>query len=117
MINRIKTMVAAAKSDAVFIRRHLHRHPELSFQEYETSRYIKTTVQQYGIEFEKVEDTGVIARVEGRLSPRGNRGILRADMDALPIQKENATEFTSQHAGVMHACAHDSHTANLLSLL
>src|SRR5690606_19752410 len=117
MINRIKTMVAAAKSDAVFIRRHLHRHPELSFQEYETSRYIKSTLQSYGIAFETVADTGVIARIEGTLSPSEHTVILRADMDALPIQEENATEFTSQNAGVMHACGHDFHTANLLSVL
>lgn len=117
MINRIKTMVAAAKSDAVFIRRHLHRHPELSFQEYETSRYIKSTLQSYGIAFETVADTGVIARVEGTLSPSEHTVILRADMDALPIQEENVTEFTSQNAGVMHACGHDFHTANLLSVL
>src|SRR5690606_15911581 len=117
MISRSKTMVAAGESDAVFIRRHLHRQAELSFRGCETSCYIKSTLQSYGIAFETVADTGVIARVEGTLSPSEHTVILRADMDALPIQEENVTEFTSQNVGVMHACGHDFHTANLLSVL
>lgn len=117
MIERIKGIVAAVKKKAVFYRRHLHQFPELSFQEYETSRYIKTVLQSYGIAFEEVADTGVIARVEGKLSPSDRTVILRADIDALPIQEENKTAYSSQIDGVMHACGHDFHTANLLTVL
>lgn len=117
MINRIKGVVAAVKKEAIFYRRHLHQFPELSFQEYETSRYIKTILQSYGITFEEVADTGVIARIEGELSPSDRTVILRADIDALPIREENKTAYSSRIEGAMHACGHDFHTANLLTVL
>ncbi len=95
------------------IRRHLHRHPELSFQEYETAEFIAGILEKKGILFRKgIAGTGILAEVEGA---RGGRIIgLRADMDALPIQEENKVEYVSQHPGRMHACGHDLHAASLI---
>ncbi len=117
MINKIKEIVSSVKEEAIFNRRHLHRFPELSFQEYKTSQYIKSTLQSYAIDFEEVANTGVLAKIVGKKSVSDNTVILRADMDALPIHEENETDFTSRHNGVMHACGHDFHTANLLATL
>jgi len=117
MIEKLKQLVSSVKDEAILNRRHLHRFPELSFQEYETSRYIKKVLQSYGIAFEEVADTGLIAKVVGKQSVSTNVVILRADIDALPIHEQNDTDFTSNNEGVMHACGHDFHTANLLAVL
>ena len=96
------------------IRKHLHQHPELSFQEVETSKYVKKKLVEFGIPYE--EDwvkTGIVAWIEGN-NPNSNCIALRADMDALPIQEKNETSYNSKNAGVMHACGHDVHTACLL---
>ncbi|QSF47635.1 amidohydrolase [Paenibacillus tianjinensis] len=95
------------------IRRHLHRHPELSNEEFETTKYITSQLTQAGI---KILDyglaTGVIAEIgSGRSGPVI---ALRADIDALPIQEETGAEYASQVHGKMHACGHDFHTAALL---
>ncbi|MDF9843484.1 MULTISPECIES: amidohydrolase [unclassified Paenibacillus] len=95
------------------IRRHLHRHPELSNEEYETTKYITSQLTQAGI---KILDyglaTGVIAEI-GSGKP-GPVIALRADIDALPIQEETDAEYASLFPGKMHACGHDFHTAALL---
>src|SRR5690606_3586084 len=117
MIEKIKEIVSSVRNEAIFNRRHLHKFPELSFREYETSAYIKSILKSYAVDFEEVADTGVIAKIIGRKSANDSTVILRADIDALPIQEENDTDFTSQHEGVMHACGHDFHTANLLAAL
>ncbi|MBY0012207.1 amidohydrolase [Paenibacillus typhae] len=95
------------------IRRHLHRHPELSNEEYETTQYIASQLTQAGI---KILDyglaTGVIAEIgSGRPGPVI---ALRADIDALPVQEETGAEYASLFPGKMHACGHDFHTAALL---
>lgn len=97
----------------VAIRRDLHRNPELSLEEAETSRKICSELDQLGIPYEKVGDYGVIATIEGL--QKNCIVALRADMDALPIQEENDhLEFCSQKQGVSHACGHDGHVAMLL---
>jgi hippurate hydrolase len=94
------------------IRRHLHAHPELSYKEFNTSKYVQAHLTQLGIPFSIMAETGVIAILKGRPSDRVIA--LRADMDALPIQEENNVPYASTVAGVMHACGHDVHTSCLL---
>jgi amidohydrolase len=93
-------------------RRHLHIHPELSFQEYNTSAYIKKQLDEMNIEWTTVATTGVLAMIKGL--PSDGVVALRADIDALPIQEINKVPYASQKAGVMHACGHDFHTSSLL---
>lgn len=116
-INRIKDLVANIKEDAIHKRRYLHQHPELSFQEYKTSAYIKSVLTQEGLTFEEIADTGILVKIEGLKAHNVDCVVLRADIDALPIQEINGTDFDSIYENVMHACGHDFHTANLLSIL
>ena len=110
----IKQLTRQHKAEVIAIRRHLHRHPELSFQEQETARYVAERLKSFGITpQEGVADTGLVALIEGQ-NPGKKTVALRADMDALPIHEANDTEYRSQRAGVMHACGHDAHTASLL---
>ncbi len=112
----IKQLAREIWHDVVKIRRHLHRYPELSFSEYETSAYIKSILDEWGIAWTAMADTGIVAIVEGE--QHSDRVIaLRADMDALPIQEANDLDYVSLHPGVMHACGHDAHTASLLGSL
>jgi amidohydrolase len=102
-------------SEMVEIRRHLHQHPELSFQEKNTAKYIADYYRRLGIDVrENVGGNGVVATINGRLP--GKTVGLRADFDALPIQDEKEVEYRSTVPGVMHACGHDGHTATLLVL-
>jgi hippurate hydrolase len=94
-------------------RRHLHAHPELSYQEYNTSAFVQEKLTEFGIPFEVKAQTGVIGLIKGKNSDK-KVVALRADMDALPIQEENDLPFKSTIPGVMHACGHDVHTACLL---
>ncbi len=91
-------------------RRHIHQHPELSFQEYKTSAFIKDRLTQLGIPFRSVANTGVIATIGSGTPCVG----LRADIDALPIRETTSLAFASTTDGVMHACGHDMHTTMLL---
>ena len=110
----IKRLTQQHKAEVVATRRHLHRHPELSFQEQETARYVADRLKSFGITpQEGVADTGLVALIEGE-NPQKKTIALRADMDALPIHEANEVDYRSQHAGVMHACGHDAHTASLL---
>lgn len=94
-------------------RRRLHRNPELSFQEKETSRFVYEMLRSFGgLELSRPTPTSVVARLVGERP--GRVVALRADMDALPITEENDFEFASRNLGVMHACGHDGHTAMLL---
>jgi amidohydrolase len=91
-------------------RRTLHENPELSFEEYETSKFIRSVLKDMNIDFQVMADTGVVATVG-----KGTRCVaLRADIDALPVSEETDLPFASSKQGVMHACGHDAHTAMLL---
>jgi amidohydrolase len=98
--------------DVVAWRRHLHRHPEVSFSEHETSAWVAETLEGFGLAVERPTETSVVARLRG--STPGPTVALRADIDALPIQEESGVEFASERPGAMHACGHDGHTAMLL---
>jgi len=95
------------------IRRHLHRYPELSFQEFQTFHYIASCLESWGIPFRQVGETGIVAEIAGEKGEGPHIGI-RADMDALPIEEKTGLPFASCHPGVMHACGHDGHMAILL---
>ena len=105
---------AAELNDVIVAdRRYLHQHAELSFQEYETTAYLAGEMRKLGIPVQTFEEqTGCIATIEG--GQPGKTVMLRADIDALPIQENSGVEFQSIHPGVMHACGHDCHTAMLL---
>jgi amidohydrolase len=109
----IKKLSQQIHGDVINTRRHLHRHPELSFQEHQTSLFIKAKLDALGIPWQPMAGTGILAMIEGM--PNSDKVVaLRADIDALPIQEKNDVEYASQHPGVMHACGHDFHTASLL---
>src|SRR5256714_5278913 len=105
----------AKKYSPVFIeiRHHLHANPELSYQEFETSKFIQQKLKEFEIPFEIKATTGVIALIKGK-DPGKKIIALRADMDALPIKEENNVEYRSKKEGIMHACGHDVHTTCLL---
>lgn len=118
MIDSIKSLAQQFADDAVATRRHLHAHPELSFHEYQTARYVADQLKAIGLTpQEGVANTGVVALIEGRKpGPTSHRVVgLRADMDALPIHEANNVPYKSTVEGVMHACGHDVHTASLLT--
>jgi amidohydrolase len=96
-------------------RRYLHQHPELGFQEENTARYVAERLRAFGLDEVStgIAKTGVVGVLRGGKGP-GKCVLLRADMDALPIEEENAVEYRSENPGVMHACGHDAHTAMLL---
>ncbi|HUR11168.1 MAG TPA: M20 family metallopeptidase [Flavitalea sp.] len=110
---KIRQQANLAADEIIFIRRYLHAHPELSYQEFETASFISAKLTEYGIPFQRMANTGVIGLIEGR-SPGKKIIALRGDMDALPIHEENNIEYRSVKAGIMHACGHDVHTACLL---
>ncbi|MDY6938539.1 MAG: M20 family metallopeptidase [Cyanobacteriota bacterium] len=109
MLDRIQTIATNLAPRLIEIRRHLHAHPELSGQEYQTSAYVAGVLSSSGLHVrESVGKTGVVGELPGK-NPSGCLAI-RTDMDALPIQEHTDLEFTSRHQGVMHACGHDVHT-------
>ncbi|MBO7744999.1 amidohydrolase [Paenibacillus sp. MWE-103] len=112
---RVDAQLQTAYPNMVDSRRYLHRHPELSFHERETSRWIAERLRGIGCEVrEGVGGYGLVATVRGERP--GPAIALRADIDALPIQDEKGTEYASQVPGVMHACGHDAHTATMLAI-
>ena len=113
MKEKIKSLAAAYAEEFIAVRRHLHAHPELSYEEYETAAFIQQQLQSYNIPFTVMATTGVVGIIEGR-NPTSKVIALRADMDALPIVEENDVAYVSTKTGVMHACGHDVHTTCLL---
>ena len=99
------------------LRRAIHRHPELSFEEYATQQLIIDALEAEGIDYRKIADTGVLAKIEGERGNHSRAVVLRADIDALPIEELNDIDFRSEHKCVMHACGHDMHTAILFGVL
>lgn len=116
-IKAIIQQLAAKHSDTIVgVRRHLHQHPELSFQEYNTSAFIQQFLTDLGVPFTVMADTGVVAMLEGAI-PSERVLALRADIDALPITEVEGRVYGSQNPGVMHACGHDVHTSSLLGVV
>jgi amidohydrolase len=112
--SKIQHAASTYLTEIIDIRRHLHAHPELSFEEYKTSEFIASQLKKYQIPFTAgVVKTGIVALIEGK-NPAKKVIALRADLDALPITEVNTCEYKSQNAGVMHACGHDVHSASLL---
>lgn len=114
MIDKIKNLAKEYAKDVIDIRRHIHANPELSYQEYNTAKFVAAELRKIGIEpTEGVAETGLTALIKGK-NPDKKVVALRADMDALPIKEANDVEYKSKNDGVMHACGHDAHTASLL---
>lgn len=97
-------------------RRHIHQNPELSFKEFKTMEYICSQLDNIGVQYKsKIAGTGVLVQIDGEKESNEHKTLLiRADMDALPIQEVSDKEYASQNDGIMHACGHDAHTAVLL---
>jgi amidohydrolase len=113
LIGRIKSLAESNYAQVVDIRRHLHAHPELSFEEHSTAVFIEQKLAEMGITgVVRKANTGVTFALQGRQP--GKTIALRADIDALPIIEANDVPYKSKHEGVMHACGHDVHTSSLL---
>jgi amidohydrolase len=114
--DKIKELAKDYKAEIIANRRHLHAHPELSFQEYQTAAFVEEKLKSFGItRIEKKAGTGIVALIEGN-NPGYKSIALRGDMDALPIVEQNEIPYKSTNPGVMHACGHDVHTASLLGV-
>jgi amidohydrolase len=111
---RIKKLADQWHLDTIAVRRHLHKHPELSFEEKETAAFIAKKLTEYGIPFEgNIAGHGIVGLIKGN-NPDSKVIALRGDMDALPILEANKVDYCSENEGVMHACGHDVHTSSLL---
>ena len=112
--SQIQQKSAEILDELIEIRSHLHAHPELSFKEFETSKFVQSKLDEYGISYETdVVKTGIVGFIKGGKS--SDKCIaLRADLDALPIQETTGASYASKNEGVMHACGHDVHTTVLL---
>lgn len=113
MLQQIKQLASQYSGELKDIRHHLHANPELSYLEFETSKFIQKKLAEWGIPFEIKATTGVVGLIKGN-DPESRCIALRADMDALPINEENDIECKSTVPNVMHACGHDVHTTCLL---
>ncbi|WP_373604698.1 M20 family metallopeptidase [Sphingobacterium sp. 1.A.5] len=112
---RIQELANSYFQDTVDNRRFLHQNPELSFEEYNTSAFVKQKLTDLNIPFESMANTGVVGIIKGDL-PSDKVLALRADMDALPITEVEGRSYGSKNIGVMHACGHDVHTSSLLGV-
>ncbi|MBT32865.1 MAG: N-acyl-L-amino acid amidohydrolase [Thalassobius sp.] len=111
---KVQELAKDSHGEIVNTRRHLHQHPELSFEEYKTSQFVAERLKEIGLSpQEGIAGTGVTAVIKGK-NPDKKMVALRADMDALPIVEANDVPYKSQNQGVMHACGHDVHTSSLL---
>ena len=117
LLDELMKKLDEKKDRIIEIRRYLHEHPELSFQEEETAKYISdfyTEVPVDSVETNFGGERGVVVTIKG--SKPGKTIAIRADFDALPIKEETGLPFASKNEGVMHACGHDGHTAYMLVL-
>lgn len=114
MKDQIKALANKHFDNTVKIRKYLHANPELSFKEYETSKYIQQFLTDNNIEFQAgFVKTGIVAHIKGK-NPHKKTIALRADIDALPIHETNNIDYKSTKKGVMHACGHDVHMSSVL---
>ena len=112
-LTELNAKVEKIQDKVIAWRRQLHANPELSFQESKTAQFVYDTLQSFGnLEVSRPTKTSVMARLVG--GKPGKVLAMRADIDALPLREENAVDYASKNAGVMHACGHDGHTAMLL---
>jgi len=110
---KIKSLAKGYAPEFIEIRHHLHANPELSYQEFETSKFVQQKLSEFDIDFELKASTGVVGLIQAK-NPQRKIIALRADMDALPIKEENNIGYKSKREGIMHACGHDVHTTCLL---
>ncbi|MBQ3201010.1 MAG: amidohydrolase [Clostridia bacterium] len=110
----LKKEIQAISEETIATRRDIHAHPELGFQEFRTAQIVEDTLKELGLRVRRCAGTGVIGVLEG--GKPGKTVMLRADMDALPVNEENDLPFRSQTPGVMHACGHDCHVAIQLAV-
>lgn len=114
--NTIKKSAKAQHTTLIGIRKHLHMYPELSFQEFNTAKFIAKTLKAMDIELQEgITSTGLVALIRGK-NPDKATVALRADIDALPIHEANEVPYRSKNEGVMHACGHDVHMASLIGV-
>jgi len=113
LLQQVKKLSKKYADEFIEIRHHLHAHPELSYKEFETSKFIQQKLTELKIPFEVKATTGVIGLIKGK-NPTKRVVALRGDMDALPITEENNIAYKSTNPGIMHACGHDVHTTCLL---
>jgi len=113
MRDKIKQLAKQYAPEFIEIRHHLHAHPELSYKEFETSKFVQGKLKEFGIPFEIKATTGVVGIINGK-NPGKRIIALRGDMDALQITEKNDIPYRSKNEGVMHACGHDVHTTCLL---
>ncbi|MGA8240898.1 MAG: M20/M25/M40 family metallo-hydrolase, partial [Desulfobacterales bacterium] len=103
--------ITELETELIELRRDFHRHPELGLQERRTGKKVAEYLENLGLAVTRMNQTGVVGLLRG--SRPGPTLLLRADMDALPIQEETGLDYQSSVEGVMHACGHDAHTAML----
>lgn len=109
--DKIKSLSHKYFKKVLSVREHLHKHPELSFKEFETSKFIQEQLKEAGILFTSgYVKTGIIVLIKGK-NPQKKTILLRGDMDALPIEEKNNVSYKSVNQGVMHACGHDVHSS------
>jgi amidohydrolase len=114
LIDQIRALAETHYADVLAMRRHLHMHPELSYQEVETASFVAAQLKGLGLEVQTgIGGHGITAFIKGK-NPDSRLVALRADMDALPIREQNEVSYKSKHEGIMHACGHDVHTSSLL---
>jgi amidohydrolase len=115
MKDTLKEEIAGMKDWLVEIRRTIHMHPELGFEELETSQRVSDWLEKFGLRVERgLAKTGVVGLLEGKAS--GRTVAIRADMDALPLEEPNRVPYASKTKGKMHACGHDAHVTILLGV-
>ena len=112
-MSKVNELIQQYTSDAIEIRRHIHRHPELSMEEKNTTEFISQQLLKYGIEISDIPfKSGVLGILKG--GEDGHTILLRADIDALPMVEKSGLPFASENTGVCHSCGHDIHTTALL---
>lgn len=120
MLKKIIELTNKYEEETIRLRRMIHQNPELSGKEYDTSKLVEEELFKLGLEAKKIGETGILCVLNGEgilnKEQKYKTLMLRADMDALPIEEDLDLEFKSKNIGIMHACGHDVHTANLITV-
>ena len=115
MLKQIQVFIQENKDEFIEFREYLHAHPEVSWEEFETSNYIKSKLSEWDLEYTEMAGTGVVVDLVG--NPNGKVIAYRGDIDALPMQDEKNCSYSSENDGVCHSCGHDFHTATVLATI